>query len=154
MRGTDWSWKVTPFFRATRDQLQNFYIDPQGGLESELNVGSQQSSGVELAVQKGDFSRDGLSGQLAFTWTHSQIRYQNFSNSSQNVIDQLSDYIKQYDAFLRGHGGYKCYFYEGSGYTPGAGTNNCHQPGVVQNPTTINHIRTFSRTPRGIRRTT
>lgn len=134
VKGTDWSFKLSPFFRATRDQLQNFYIDPQGGLESELNVGSQQSSGIEFALQKGDFSRDGLSGQLAFTYTHSQIRYQNFSGTSQNVIDQLNGYIKQYDSFLRGHGGYACYFYEGSGYTPGGGTNNCNRPGVVKNP--------------------
>lgn len=134
LRGTDWSFKLTPFFRATRDQLQNFYIDPQGGLESELNVGSQQSSGVEFALQKGDFSREGLSGQLAFTYTHSQIKYQNFSGTDQNVIDQLNGYILQYDSFLKGHGGYRCYFYEGGGYTPGKGTNNCNQHGVVENP--------------------
>ncbi len=133
LKGTDWSFKLSPFFRATRDQLQNFYIDPQGGLESGLNVGNQQSSGVELAVQKGDFSREGLSGQLAFTYTHSQIKYQNFSGTSQNVIDQLNSYILQYDSFLRGHGGFPCYRYE-SGGAPGAGTNNCKRPGVVANP--------------------
>jgi hypothetical protein len=133
LRGTDWSFKITPFYRATRDQLQNFYIDPQGGLESGLNVGSQQSSGVELAIAKGDFSREGLSGQLAFTYTHSQIRYQNFSGTSQNVIDQLNGYIRNYDSFVRGHGGFPCYFYEYNG-SPGAGTNNCKQAGVIANP--------------------
>jgi hypothetical protein len=131
LKGTDWSFKLTPFFRATRDQLQNFYIDPQGGLESELNVGSQQSSGVEFALQKGDFSRDGLSGQLAFTYTHSQIKYQDFSGTNQNVIDQLNGYILQYDSFLKGHGGYPCYRYENHG---GGGTNNCNKGGVVANP--------------------
>jgi hypothetical protein len=131
LKGTDWSLKLSPFFRATRDQLQNFYIDPQGGLESELNVGSQQSSGVEFALQKGDFSRDGLSGQLAFTYTHSQIKYQNFSGTRQNVIDQLNGYILAYDSYLKGHGGYACYRYTSAG---GGGTNNCKQPRVVQNP--------------------
>jgi hypothetical protein len=131
LKGTDWSFKLSPFFRATRDQLQNFYIDPQGGLESGLNVGSQQTSGVEFALQKGDFSRDGLSGQLAFTYTHSTIKYQNFSGTTQNVIDQLNSYIKQYDSYLKGHGGYPCYFYESDG---GAGTNNCNQKDVVANP--------------------
>lgn len=131
LRGTDWSFKVSPFFRATRDQLQNFYIDPQGGLESGLNVGSQQSSGAEFALQKGDLTREGWSGQLSFTYTHSQIRYQNFTNTSQNVIDQLNGYILGYDSYLKGHGGYPCYFYESAG---GAGTNNCKQSGVVANP--------------------
>jgi hypothetical protein len=130
-KGTDWSFKLSPFFRATRDQLQNFYIDPQGGLESGLNVGNQQTSGVEFALQKGDFSKDGLSGQLAFTYTHSLIKYQNFSGTNQNVIDQLNTYVKQYDGYLKGHGGFPCYFYENKG---GAGTNNCAQAGVVQNP--------------------
>jgi Carboxypeptidase regulatory-like domain/TonB dependent receptor/TonB-dependent Receptor Plug Domain len=131
LKGTDWSFKVSPFFRATRDQLQNFYIDPQGGLESGLNVGSQQTSGVEFALQKGDFAKDGLSGQLAFTYTHSMIKYQNFSGTDQNVIDQLNSYIKQYDGYTKKGGGSACYFYESAG---GAGTNNCTQPGVVANP--------------------
>lgn len=132
-KGTDWSFKLSPFFRATRDQLQNFYINPQGGLESGLNVGNQQSSGVELALQKGDFNRDGLSGQLAFTYTHSMIRYQNFTGTTTNVIDGLNNYIKQYDSYLRGHGGSPCYFtYEST--TPGVGTNDCAQANVVANP--------------------
>ncbi|HTU83048.1 MAG TPA: TonB-dependent receptor, partial [Candidatus Acidoferrales bacterium] len=131
LKGTDWSFKISPFYRATRDQLQNFYIDAQGGLEAGLNVGNQQTDGVELAVVKGNFAADGLSGQLAFTYTHSQIRYENFANTNVNVIDQLNDYISQYDAFIKGHGGYPCYFVQ---YKGGGGTNNCSQPGVVSNP--------------------
>lgn len=135
LKGTDISFKVSPFFRATRDQLQNFFIDPQGGLESGLNVGNQQTSGVEFALQKGDFNRDGLSGQLSLTYTHSMIRYNNFSNTTQNVIDQLNTYIEQYDEFTK-HGyngvhGSPCYFTTNHG---GGGTNNCSQAGVVSNP--------------------
>ena len=130
-KGTDISLKLSPFFRATRDQLQNFFIDAQGGIESGLNVGSQQSEGVEFALQKGDLTQEGLSGQLAFTYTHSQIKYQNFTNTNQNVIDQLNGYIRSYDGFLKGHGGFPCYFYESAG---GRGTTNCKQAGVVLNP--------------------
>lgn len=134
LKGTDWSFKISPFFRATRDQLQNFFIDPQGGLESGLNVGAQQTDGVEFALQKGDLSRNGLSGMLSFTFTHSQIRYQNFSGTSQNVIDQLNGYIKQYNAFTKAGGGSRCYSYAPGSYSSGAGTNNCNQPGVIVNP--------------------
>lgn len=134
LKGTDWSFKVSPFFRATRDQLQNFYIDPQGGLESGLNVGNQQTEGVELAVQKGDFSRDGFSGQLAFTYTHSQIKYQNFTGTNVNVIDQLNDYVKAYNAYTKSGGGSPCYFYSPGSSSSGGGTANCSQPGVVVNP--------------------
>ena len=102
VHGTDLSFKITPFYRSTRDQLQNFYIDPQGGLESGLNVGNQRSYGVELAVQKGNFARDGLSFQFAYTYTNSKIRYQNFSGTSANVIDQLNGYIEQYNSYTAG----------------------------------------------------
>ena len=47
------------------------------------------------------------------------------------MIDQLNGYILAYDSFLKGHGGFPCYFYEPAG---GTGTNNCKQHGVVANP--------------------
>jgi hypothetical protein len=127
LKGTDWSFKVTPFYRSTRDQLQNFFIDPQGGLESGLNVGHQTSYGAEFALQKGDFARDGWSGQLAYTYTHSRIRYQNFSGLNVNVIDQLNYYVKQYNALTKSGGGSPCYSYAGVG-------GSCSGSGVVRNP--------------------
>lgn len=133
IKGTDLSFKITPFYRATRDQLQNFFIDPAGGLESGLNVGQQVSSGIEVAFNKGDFSRNGLAGQLSYTYTNSRIRYQNFPGQNVNVIDQLNNYIKQYNGFTSGGGGSPCYFLA-TGAGPGAGTTNCAQAGVVTNP--------------------
>ncbi len=133
LKGTDMSFKLTPFYRATRDQLQNFFIDPAGGLESGTNVGNQVSSGIELAFTKGDFNRNGFAGQLAYTYTHSRIRYQNFQGQNVNVIDQLNNYINTYNSFTKAGGGSPCYFFA----TPagaGAGTANCAQVGVVANP--------------------
>jgi carboxypeptidase family protein/TonB-dependent receptor-like protein len=109
LKGTDWSFKISPFYRATRDQLQNFFIDPNGGLESGLNVGSQRSGGIEVAIQKGDFNRNGWAGQLAYTYTHSTIRYQNFPGQSINVIDQLNTYVQQYNSFTKAGGGSPTY---------------------------------------------
>src|SRR5579884_1542254 len=100
LHGTDWSFKVTPFLRATRDQLQNFFIDPLTGLESGLNVGQQTSYGVEFALRKGDFNAQGWSGSLSYTYTHSRIKYQNFPNgSTRNVIDNLNSYIQDYNEY-------------------------------------------------------
>ena len=98
VRGTDWSFKITPFYRSTRDQLQNFNISALTGLFSGLNVGHQISSGVELAIRKGDFSRDGFSGQLAYTYTRSRIKYGNFSNGA-NIIDNINSYIQLYNSY-------------------------------------------------------
>jgi hypothetical protein len=99
LHGTDWSFKLTPFLRSTRDQLQNFFIDPLTGLESGLNVGHQVSYGVEFALRKGDFNNQGWSGQLSYTYTHSRIKYQNFPNSNRNVIDNLNSYIQDYNNY-------------------------------------------------------
>ncbi|HEU5480992.1 MAG TPA: hypothetical protein VFU90_14195, partial [Candidatus Tumulicola sp.] len=127
LKDTDWSFKLTPFYRSTRDQLQNFFIDPQGGLESGLNVGHQVSYGLEFALQKGDFARDGWSGQLSYTFTHSRIQYQNFSGLNVNVIDQLNYYVRQYNAFTHAGGGSPCYTYAGA-------PSSCGAKGVVTNP--------------------
>ena len=132
-KGTDLSFKVTPFYRSTKNQLQNFFIDPQGGLESGLNVGHQVSYGTEFALQKGDFSRNGWSGQLAYTYTHSRITYQDFAGLGVNVIDGLNTYIQQYNAYTQAGGGAPCYTY----YVPKNGTggkpSKCG-PGTVANP--------------------
>lgn len=100
LHGTDWSFKVTPFYRVTHDQLQNFFIDPLTGLESGLNVGQQTSYGVEFALRKGDFNNQGWSGALSYTYTHSRIKYQNFPNgSTRNVIDNLNASIQDYNQY-------------------------------------------------------
>jgi Carboxypeptidase regulatory-like domain/TonB dependent receptor len=101
LHGTDWSYKLTPFYRSTQDQLQNFFIDPTTGLESGLNVGHQVSFGVEFAVRKGDFNNQGWSGQLSYTYTHSSIKYQNFPNSDRNVIDNLNSNIQDYNQYTQ-----------------------------------------------------
>jgi hypothetical protein len=131
LKGTDWSFKLTPFYRSTQNQLQNFFIDPQGGLESGLNVGQQVSDGVEVAIQKGSFDRNGFAGQLSYTYTHSAIRYQNFSGSNINVIDQLNGYIQAYNGYTKAGGGSPCYQYENGG-TAGAGS--ACGPNTVANP--------------------
>jgi hypothetical protein len=134
LHGTDWSYKVTPFLRFTRDQLQNFFIDPLTGLESGLNVGQQTSYGLEFALRKGDFNNQGWSGELSYTYTHSRIKYQNFPNgSTRNVIDNLNSYIQNYNdytSYCAAHPSANvsspCYYpgYTGSGTPSLPGTGN------------------------------
>ncbi len=97
LRGTSISYKLTPFYRSTRDQLQPVPIGV-GGVVSGFNVGHQTSTGVELAVRAGDPSRDGLSAQLAYTYTHSRIRYGPLP-SGLTVIDGLNQYIQEYNSY-------------------------------------------------------
>ncbi|HTU71028.1 MAG TPA: TonB-dependent receptor [Candidatus Baltobacteraceae bacterium] len=97
-KGTDISFKLTPFFRHTENQLQNFFLNQAEGFISELNVGAQSSRGVEFQLQKGDFSRNGLSGLLSFAYTYSTIKYQTLGNG-QTIITPLNAGIAQYNAY-------------------------------------------------------
>jgi hypothetical protein len=97
MKGTDYSFEITPFYRDTFDQLQNVPIGSQGVLDG-INTGRQKNTGIELLFKKGDFGRDGWSYQLSYTYTHSRIQFDDFANG-QNVIDLLNYNIQQYNSF-------------------------------------------------------
>ena len=95
---TDASLRVTPFYRSTQDQVQQTVVNALSGLFASFNTGRQVSDGVELALQKGSFSQDGWAWSLAYTYTHSQIKYNDFSNG-RNVIDNMNSYIQLYNAY-------------------------------------------------------
>lgn len=98
--GTDISFKLTPFLRKTRDQLQTFFLDQQASFESGLNVGRLTAEGVEFAIKKGDFNRNGLSGSLSFTYTNAYNTFDKLSNGS-TVIDGINNDIKTYNAYTK-----------------------------------------------------
>ncbi len=125
LRGTDWSFKLTPFLRETKDQVQQFFLDQKTSFSSGLNVGRQTSDGVEFQLNKGDFSRDGLSGQLSFAYTHSQIRYDALSNGS-TVVTGINADIQHYDSLTSADGGSPCY--------AGGLASPCSAAGAVANP--------------------
>ncbi len=98
LKGTDWSFKLTPFYRKTKDQIQNFFLDQATGFISGLNVGRQTSEGVEFQVNKGDFNQNGLSGLLSLTYTHSYINYDKLSNGN-TIVSQINNDISTYNAY-------------------------------------------------------
>ena len=60
------SFSLTPFFRRTQHQQQQFFIDPRSAFVSGLNVGTLRAFGYEMLGRYGDFNRDGWSGQVSF----------------------------------------------------------------------------------------
>lgn len=102
-RGTDWSFKATPFLRQTQNQIQSFYLNQKTSFVSGLNVGSQRSQGVEFSLQKGDFARNGLSGLLSFTYTNSYIRYGTIASGlyGSSIIARTNDVISAYNGFTK-----------------------------------------------------
>jgi hypothetical protein len=98
LKGTDWSFKLTPFLRKTKDQIQNFFLDQATGFVSGLNVGRQTSEGVEFQVNKGDFNQNGLSGMFSFTYTNSYIKYDTLANGT-TIVSQINNDIRNYNGY-------------------------------------------------------
>jgi len=94
----DTSLKFTPFQRVTRDQIQRFFINPTTGTLGGVNAGKQTSSGFEFQLQKGDFTHDGLSILLSYTYTHSSIVYSPLANGA-TLLSGVNSSIQQYNSF-------------------------------------------------------
>jgi hypothetical protein len=97
LHGTDYAFKLTPFYRSTQEEQQSAPLGSQGVLDG-LNTGTGRNYGVEFEFSKGDFARQGLSYTLSYTYTNSKIRFGNFA-SGNNFIDNLNAYVKQYNGF-------------------------------------------------------
>jgi hypothetical protein len=95
---TNLSFKLTPFYRSTSNQLQYLAIDALGGTLAGVNVGSLTTKGLELAFSGGDFSSNGLAFRLAYTYTNSTITYKPVANGV-SVIDNLNNSIKLYNSY-------------------------------------------------------
>jgi len=99
-KGTDMSFKLSPFLRQTQNQVENFYINYTQGLTSGLNAGNQTSSGFEFQFNKGDFARNGLAAQLSFAYTYASVKYSNLPNGT-TIISPINSGISQYNAYTQ-----------------------------------------------------
>ncbi len=106
LKGTDITLRVSPFYRYTTHQAISVPLGPN--FVSAVNLGTQKSQGVEFQIQKGDPSRDGISGAISYTYTSAKIRYENAPNG-RNAIDSINDYINAYNKLTQAGGGAACY---------------------------------------------
>ncbi|MEO9171342.1 MAG: TonB-dependent receptor [Candidatus Baltobacteraceae bacterium] len=99
-KGTDMSFKLTPFLRQTQAQVENFYINPITSLIGGLNAGDQTSRGFEFAFNKGDFDHNGWAGRLSFAYTYATVKYSTLQNGS-TVISPINSAIAIYNSFTK-----------------------------------------------------
>jgi hypothetical protein len=102
IRGTDVSFKLTPFYNLTNGYQEQSFIGP--GYVTQVPVGQFKSYGVEAAITKGDFSKNGLSGQLAVTYTNAKVQFQSglVNNLGANQIGYYNTAISDYNALAKG----------------------------------------------------
>jgi hypothetical protein len=97
---TNTSFRLTPFLRQTHDQVQQLYIDPTIAFVSGLNVGNETNYGAEFLLEMGDFNRNGWASQLAYTYTHSYVKYTPLPNGG-TVLDLDNVDIQKYNSFTK-----------------------------------------------------
>jgi Carboxypeptidase regulatory-like domain/TonB dependent receptor-like, beta-barrel len=124
-RGTDMSMKVTPFYNWTYGYQEQNFLGPN--FVTQAPVGNFRSEGAEFAFTKGDFAKDGLSTQLAITYTFARVQYVPWFGVNQlNAVNQA---ISQYNLLTKGGGGSPFYCSGGADAagnpSPGVTTPNC-----------------------------
>jgi hypothetical protein len=98
VKGSDMSWKITPFFRRTRNENINVLIDPQTNFVSGVDALNSDIKGFELLFRKGDFSRNGFAMQLAYTYTYEKSRY-NILPGGITALDGVNSVVRNYNAY-------------------------------------------------------
>jgi hypothetical protein len=131
IRGTDMSFKLTPFYNLTNGYQEQSFIGP--GYVTQVPVGRFQSYGMEAAFTKGDFSKNGFSGTLALTYTNAKVQYQSglVNNLGANQIGYYNTAIQNYNALAKGgSANFNCFtLANGTTFTAGTGVGT---PGVAQ----------------------
>ncbi len=111
VQGTEMSFKITPFYNWVTNWQQIAFIG--AGFGTPVPVGVNRNEGVEFQFQKGDLTRNGISGLLAFTYTSSKIMFQNIPLLTGGVVPNqiiaLNAAIGQYNELTRAGGGWPCY---------------------------------------------
>jgi hypothetical protein len=99
VRGTDVSYKLSPFYRYTKNQYQDFFIGT--GFVSALPTGDETSYGAEFQIRKSDPSREGLAAQLSYTYTNGFMKFNKLGNGA-TPVTQANGAIDAYNGLTRG----------------------------------------------------
>ena len=106
-KGTDMSIKVSPFYRYATNQVYN--ISLPFGLTGGLNTGVERVDGFEVEFTKGDFSKNGLSFLLSYTYTNAAEKWANYPGTTINPIDPYNQDIANFNGLTKAGGGSQCY---------------------------------------------
>ena len=138
LKGTDITFRLTPYYRYTSDQLVTTPLP--GGLAGGFNAATQKSSGVELALQVGNPANNGFAGALSYTYAHVRQKFSLINGS--NNITVLQQNLKSFFNLTKSNGGSPCYQLPGlvgapTGPIAGVSCSTVQAPGaypIIANP--------------------
>ncbi|MBV8284473.1 MAG: hypothetical protein JO175_07470, partial [Candidatus Eremiobacteraeota bacterium] len=79
------------------------------GVSPSFNAGTLRVDGVEFALTKGDFDKNGISGVFSYTYTNASEMWNDFQNSSIGPVDQYIQDVQEFNALTKAGGGAPCY---------------------------------------------
>lgn len=141
-KGTDIAFKVTPYYRWATNQLYETVNLPSLGVSPSFNAGTLRVDGVEFQVTKGDFDKNGLSGNFSYTYTNGSEMWGNYPDSNIGPVDQFNQDIQEFNALTAAGGGSQCYTNRGNGTRdPSCGPASIRNPyyGMSPQPTLALH---------------
>ncbi|MBV8435293.1 MAG: TonB-dependent receptor [Candidatus Eremiobacteraeota bacterium] len=109
LKNTDISFKITPYYRWATDQLYETVNLPSLGVSPSFNAGTLRVDGVEFALTKGDFDKNGISGVFSYTYTNASEMWNDFQNSTIGPVDQYIQDVQEFNALTKAGGGAPCY---------------------------------------------
>ncbi len=142
LHGTDMSFKLTPYYTWVNGWQQQTFIG--AGFVTQVPVGVNRNYGLEFQFNKGDFTRNGLSGQLAFSYTNSKVQFTNYGLSNggvvPNTITALNQVITAWNQLTKAGGGSPCY--------QGLTGVSCSKPNGSKQDTILNPY--YNMSPQGL----
>jgi hypothetical protein len=85
------------------------------GVSPSFNSGTERIDGVEFELTKGDFSKNGLSGYLSYTYTNASEKWNDYQGVPVNAVDPYNQDIQNFNALTKAGGGAPCYTHAGDG---------------------------------------
>ena len=147
IHGTDMNFKISPFYRNVTNQTQDSLIGV--GFVSAIPTGNEKVFGYEVALQKGDPSRNGISGQLSYTYTKASMTFNPIGNTGQNFIDETNGLVGAYNALT--HAGSGTTYKTSNGQTITLGSASpCYLAGAADTTDCTVTGSTITMTPAGL----
>jgi hypothetical protein len=135
IKGTDVAFKITPYYRWATNQLYETVNLPSLGVSPSFNAGVERVDGVELQITKGDFTKNGFSGILSYTYTNAAEKWNNYPDSTIGPVDQYNQDIEEFNALTKAGGGFQCYKNTGKGHPdPTCGPTSILNPYYTMSP--------------------
>jgi hypothetical protein len=135
-KGTDLAFKLTPYYRYATNQLyETVSIPTLFGVSPSFNSGVERADGIELELTKGNFTKNGFSGYVSYTYTNAAEMWNDYPGVPINPVDPYNEDIKNFNQLTKAGGGAPCYADSGDGTPdPACGASSILNPYYNMSP--------------------